>query len=169
MINKWQFCAAKLAQSANYAFSAFFLEMHENYARNDELCQNVCQHCLSKPSFIHPFPLFVKWSTTSSLPDQIGNQTITSFLGGNRIEISWNCFRFHFKPEGFEGFPLIQSILTNLKSTKVVSESRDRLSYAKYATFLLSDGRLPEAMLFPLNMPWRSIICSNNCTMSLLL
>lgn len=103
------------------------------------------------------------------MPDRIGNQTITSFLGGNRIEISWNCFRFHFKPEGFEGFPLIQSILTNLKSTKVVSESRDRLSYAKYATFLLSDGRLPEAMLFPLNMPWRSIICSNNCTMSLLL
>ena len=24
MINKWQFCAAKLAESANYASSAFF-------------------------------------------------------------------------------------------------------------------------------------------------
>ena len=63
--------------------------MHENYARNDELCQNVGQHSLTKPSFIHPSPLFVKLSTTSSLPDQIGNQTITSFLGGSRIEIAF--------------------------------------------------------------------------------
>ena len=44
---------------------------------------------LAKPSFIHPSPLFVKWSTTSSLPDQTGNQTITSFLGGSRIEIAF--------------------------------------------------------------------------------
>ena len=161
MINKWQFCAAKLAQSANYAFSAFFLEMHENYARNDELCQNVCQQSLSKPSFIHPSPLFVKRSTTSSLPDQIGNQTITSFWG----KPNWNCFRFHFNPEGFEVFRLIQSILTNLKSTKVVSENRDRLSYANwYATFLLSDG-----LLNLLNLPWRYSICSTKWTMSLLL
>ena len=138
----------KTSPKCKLCFQCFFLEMNENYALNDELCQNVCQHSLSKPSFIHPSPLFVKWSTTSSLPDQIGNQTITSFWGGSRIEISWNCFRFHFKPEGFEVFPLIQSILTNLKSTKVVSESRDRLSYAKYATFLSSDGLLPEAMLF---------------------
>ena len=62
---------------------------------------------------------------------------------------NWNCFRFHFNPERFEVFRLIQSILTNSKSTKVVSQSRDRLSYAKYATFLLSDGLLPEVMLFP--------------------
>ena len=40
MINKWQFCAAKLAKSANYASSAFFREIHENYASNYELCQN---------------------------------------------------------------------------------------------------------------------------------
>ena len=37
MINKWQFCAAKQAKSANYAGSAFFRGIQENYACNDEL------------------------------------------------------------------------------------------------------------------------------------
>ena len=148
MINKWQFCAAKLAQSANYAFSAFFWKCMKimlvmtNYAKT--YASTVYQSLVSStpPPFSLndrlPLPCLIKSAT----------KQLRHFGGGSRIEISWNCFRFHFKPEGFEVFLLIQSILTNLKSTKVVSESRDRLSYAKYATFLLSDGLLPEAMLF---------------------
>ena len=124
----------------------FFLEMHENYARNDELCQNVCQHSLLKPSFIHPSPLFVKWSTSSSLPDQIGNQTITSFLGASRIEIAFGSILIQRDLRFSDWY---KTFLTNSKITKVVSQSRDWLSYAKYATFLSSDRLLPEVMLFP--------------------
>ena len=51
MINKWQFCAPKLAKRANYASSAFFGNTCiESYARNDELCRKLCQQNLSNPS-----------------------------------------------------------------------------------------------------------------------
>ena len=46
---KRQFWAAKLAKSANYACSAFFGKYMKNYSRNDELCQKLCLHSLSKP------------------------------------------------------------------------------------------------------------------------
>lgn len=49
MINKWQFCAVKLAESVNYAGSAFS-EILENYASNDKLCLKLCKHNLSKPN-----------------------------------------------------------------------------------------------------------------------
>ena len=42
VINRWQFCAAKLAKSANYANSAFFRKKYENYARDGKLCQTLC-------------------------------------------------------------------------------------------------------------------------------
>lgn len=54
MINKWQFCLAKLVQCASYARTAFFRKIDVKYARHDELCQKLYEHNLSKPRHTHP-------------------------------------------------------------------------------------------------------------------
>ena len=48
MINKWQFCAAKLAESANYASSTFFGKYIKMLVMT--IMQKLCQHNLSKRS-----------------------------------------------------------------------------------------------------------------------
>ena len=42
MINKWKFCAGKLAKSAIYGGIAFIRKIGENYVRDDELYQKLC-------------------------------------------------------------------------------------------------------------------------------
>ena len=42
MINKWKFCAGKLAKSAIYAGIAFIRKIGENYVPDDELYQKLC-------------------------------------------------------------------------------------------------------------------------------
>ena len=39
----------------NYACSAFFEKYMKNYSRNDELCQKLCLHSLSKPKDDEPY------------------------------------------------------------------------------------------------------------------